>query len=33
MLEWRLGALQIPKPDNSITEATAWRSPNLFGEH
>jgi UDP-N-acetylmuramyl pentapeptide phosphotransferase/UDP-N-acetylglucosamine-1-phosphate transferase len=30
VLEWGLGALQIPKPDNSIPEATAWRSPTLF---
>jgi hypothetical protein len=31
VLEWQLGALQIPKPDNSITEGTAWRSPTLLG--
>ena len=29
-LEWRLGALQIQKADNSIPESTAWRSPNLL---
>jgi UDP-GlcNAc:undecaprenyl-phosphate GlcNAc-1-phosphate transferase len=31
VLEWRLGALQIQKADNSIPESTAWRSPTLFG--
>jgi hypothetical protein len=31
ILEWRLGALQIPKPDNSMSEETEWRPANLLG--
>jgi hypothetical protein len=31
VLEWRLGALQIPKPNNLTPEATILRLPNLSG--